>query len=85
MIQSCHFWTCYSPEFSDPIKWSIVVPKKLTFSQKINKFPAFVELRGSLTPSQNLARFPYPELDEITARHISYLHYVHYAEIRYAV
>jgi hypothetical protein len=34
------------------------------------QIPAFVEHRSSLTPSQKLARVPYPELDELTTRRI---------------
>jgi hypothetical protein len=41
--------------------WSRVLIEKLTGSQPVKKFPAFMEPDGSLLHSQVPATFPYPE------------------------
>jgi hypothetical protein len=43
--------------------WSTVLLEKLTVSQLVKKFPAFMKHKGSLPHSQMPATRPYPEPD----------------------
>jgi hypothetical protein len=48
--------------------WSWVLFEKLTVTQLVNKFPAFMEPEGSLVCSQQLATGSCPELGEVKVK-----------------